>query len=317
MKMTYHKRLLCLVLVLAALLTLSTGVLAADTAVVSNQKLTVDGADAPVTAYNIGGNNYFKLRDVAYLLSGTTAQFSVRYDEKTKSIRIVTGEAYTANGSELHPIGTGDKEAKKSTQTLYIDGQEVSSLTAYNIDGYNYFKLRDLGNALGFTVDYNQETNTILIRTPKPEPEPEPGSLPADWSPDISFTTVDMEGNTWTDACFFGHSLTVLNLWAYWCGPCVREMPDLEQLSQDYADRGVQMIGLYFVDDEADNIRRAAELGVTYPCLRYTADFDPYMDTGYIPVTIFVDGNGKVVDEVYVGSRSYSAWASVIEANLG
>lgn len=41
------------------------------------------------------------------------------------------------------------------------------------------------------------------------------------------------------------------------------------------------------------------------------------MDTGYIPVTIFVDGNGKVVDEVYVGSRSYSAWASVIEANLG
>lgn len=175
MKTTYRKRLLSLALVLAALLTLSTGALAADTAVVSRQKLTVDGADAPVTAYNIDGYNYFKLRDVACLLNGTSAQFSVRYDEETNSILIVTGEAYTANGSELQPMDKGDRDAVKSVQTLYINGEKVSSLAAYNIEGYNYFKLRDLGTALGFSVDYDQDANTMLIITPETAQPPAAG----------------------------------------------------------------------------------------------------------------------------------------------
>ena len=321
MKTNCRKRLLCLALVLVTMLTLSTGALAAENAVVSRQKLTVDGENAPVTAYNIQDNNYFKLRDVAYLLSGTDARFSVEYEEKTNSIRIVTGEAYTANGSELHPIGKGDQQAVKSVQTLYINGRKDSSMAAYNINDYNYFKLRDLGAALGFGVDYDEASNTILVTTksepePEPAPAPQPGEVPADWSPDLSFTTVDMYGDTWTDACFAGHKLTVVNLWAYWCGPCVSEMPDLQKLAQAYADKGVQMIGVYDANDEPENIKKAKELGILYPCLRYTADFDPWMNTGYIPVTIFVDENGKVKDEVYVGSRNYNAWAEIIEGYL-
>ena len=322
MKKTLCKRLLSLALVLAALLTLGPGALAADTAVVSNQKLTIDGENAPVTAYNIKDNNYFKLRDVAYLLSGTDARFSVDYDESTNSIRIVTGEAYTANGSELHPIGKGDKDAVKSVQTLYINGRKNSSMTAYNIDGYNYFKLRDLGDTLGFKVDYDADSRTMLILTREPEPKPDPapapqpGEVPPNWKPDISFTTTDMYGDTWTDACFAGYNLTVVNLWAYWCGPCISEMPDFQKLAQNYADKGVQIIGVYDAEDEQENIKKAKELGILYPCLRYTADFDPWMNTGYIPVTIFIDGNGKVKKEVYVGARNYSAWAEIIDGYL-
>jgi hypothetical protein len=33
----------------------------------------------------------------------------------------------------------------------------------YNIDGSNYFKLRDLGDALGFTVDYDADSNTAIV----------------------------------------------------------------------------------------------------------------------------------------------------------
>ena len=316
MKRTYRKRLLCLALTLILALTLGTAALAADTAVVSNQKLTIDGENAPVTAYNIHDNNYFKLRDVACLLSDTPACFSVEYKQETNSIHIVTGEPYTADGSELQSLGTESKEAVTSRQTLYINGQEDSSLTAYNIDGYNYFKLRDLGGALGFKVDYDEESRTMLILTAEGEPAPEPAELPADWAPDISFVTVDLEGNTWTDTCFAGHKLTVLNLWAYWCGPCVREMPDLQKLAEDYADRGVQMLGVYYEEDEADDIRKLEELGVTYPCLRYVEEFDPFLNTGYIPVTLFLDGNGKVLGEAYIGSRNYDAWASIIEGYL-
>ena len=134
--------------------------------------------------------------------------------------------------------------------------------------------------------------------------------------PDIVFTTVDMSGNTWTDACFAGHALTVVNLWAYWCGPCVSELPDLQQLSEDYAGRGVQFLGVYDAADEAENISTVQRLGVTYPCLRYTESFDPWMDTGYIPVTIFVDGAGKVLGEARIGSNNYEGWSAVIDEYL-
>lgn len=143
-----------------------------------------------------------------------------------------------------------------------------------------------------------------------------PSELPADWSPDIRFTTRDEKGSEWTDACFRDAKLTMINYWAYWCGPCVSEMPDLQQLSEDYADRGLQILGISDVDYEEDNIATMEYLGITYPCLRYTAAFDLYLSTGYIPDTIFVDSNGKVVSETYIGSRGYGDWAAIIESLL-
>ncbi len=303
-------RLCCLLLAAAALLGACCGVLAAD-AVVSNQKLKIDGVEMPTVAYNIDGSNYFRLRDIAYLLNGTEARFSVGYDKATNSVTIVTGESYAMIGTELLPLEGGPKDVRESPQTIYINGKKAGRLSVYNIDGYNYFMLRDLGDALGFEVDYDTENRTMLVTTPQTKP------LPVAWEPDIAFTTVDMDGNPWTDACFADHALTVVNLWAWWCGPCVSEMPDLQQLSQDYADRGVQFLGIYDPWDEADNREVAADLGITYPCLRYTEDFDPYMNTGYIPVTVFVDGSGKVLGEAFIGSRSYESWAAVIEECLG
>ena len=144
-----------------------------------------------------------------------------------------------------------------------------------------------------------------------PEPEPDPN-----WSPDIRFTTADMDGNKWTDACFADHELTMINRWAYWCGPCVRELPDLQKLSDEYASKGVLILGVGDFDDEEKNIKKLKQLDVTYPCLRYSAAFDSYLKTGYIPTTIFVDSDGKVLGEAMIGSRSYDDWAQLIEENL-
>jgi hypothetical protein len=58
------------------------------------------------------------------------------------------------------------------------------------------------------------------------------------------------------------------------------------------------------------------QTGVKYPCLRYTEDFDAYLNTGYIPTTILVDSQGKVLGEALVGSRSYDDWASIVEEYL-
>ena len=140
--------------------------------------------------------------------------------------------------------------------------------------------------------------------------------LAAPWEPDISFSTLDSEGNTWTDAAFAEHGLTMVNYWAYWCGPCVGELPSLELLYETYGDRGLLVLGISDEIYEASNRGAAADAGVQYPCLRYTEAFDPYLNSGYIPTTVFVDGQGKVLGEPYIGSRSYDDWAAIVEEFL-
>lgn len=139
---------------------------------------------------------------------------------------------------------------------------------------------------------------------------------PEGWNPDLSFQTLDSVGNVWSDAAFGEHALTLVNYWAYWCGPCVGELPELQRIYEDYADRGLLVLGVSDEGYEAENNKIVAEKGVTYPCLRYTEDFDPWMNTGYIPTSVFVDGNGKVVGSPLVGSRTYEDWAAFVEEYL-
>jgi hypothetical protein len=140
------------------------------------QALTVDGQAvtgvevyAIIPANAVNGNNYFKLRDVAALLNGTDAQFSVDYDSATNTIVIVTGQPYTSDGSELSGGSAVSVTAQRTSQALTINGETVNDLSIYaithdgSINGNNYFKLRDLGEKLGFGVDYDAQTNSVVV----------------------------------------------------------------------------------------------------------------------------------------------------------
>lgn len=128
---------------------------------------TLDGKATTLNAYlfpeNDGGSNYVMLRDVAQLLSGTKAQFEVSW-EKDKGIILTTRQAYTPVGGELQSKGNGDKPYTANASTITVDGKAME-LTAYTIEGNNYFKLRDLGAALGFGVDWDNASGTVVIKT--------------------------------------------------------------------------------------------------------------------------------------------------------
>lgn len=134
-------------------------------AVRSPQNLMVDGVYRDVEKYNIDGSNYFMLRDVAWLLRDTAKRFSVDYDEASRTVRIVTGETYAPDGSEMIVGEDKSGSAVKSSQAISINGVLHEGLAVYNLGGHNYFKLRDLGAVLGFAVDYEKETNTAVIRS--------------------------------------------------------------------------------------------------------------------------------------------------------
>jgi hypothetical protein len=134
------------------------------TATPTSSKVVVDGKDISFDAYNINGNNYFKLRDVAAAVNGSAKNFGVTYDEAVKAINLTSNSPYAAVGGEL---AAGDGKVKSGTLNkapIYKDGVLVE-LTAYNINGNNYFKLRDLAKAFDIGVTWNAETNTVGIDT--------------------------------------------------------------------------------------------------------------------------------------------------------
>lgn len=148
----------------------------------------------------------------------------------------------------------------------------------------------------------------------KPTEEAEPDDVVPE--PDIRFLTTDFDGNGWDETCFFDAKVTMINLWAYWCGPCVGEIPEIDKLSHDYADRQVQILGITYPEEEFDNREAAKELKISYPILFYTEDFDRYMDSGYLPTTIFVDSEGHVLGEPVIGARDYAEWAEMLDGFL-
>jgi hypothetical protein len=135
------------------------------TAAPTASTVLVNGEKKAFDAYNIEGSNYFKLRDLAYVLNGTDKQFEVGWDAAANAISLTSGKAYTAAGGEMAAQESpAQAEAVRSSSKILLDGAEVA-LTAYTINGNNYFKLRDLGQAFDFGVGWDGEAQTISIDT--------------------------------------------------------------------------------------------------------------------------------------------------------
>lgn len=137
---------------------------AAESAKPSTHKIYVDGEKASAAAYEINGNNYFKIRDVAAILSGTAAQFDVTWDPATGNITLTDDKAYTKTGDELYPIPDSVQIAEESTAPLYRDGERVY-YTGYNVNDNNYYKLRDIAEDFDFGVTWEAETQSVYIET--------------------------------------------------------------------------------------------------------------------------------------------------------
>lgn len=110
-------------------------------------------------AYLINKYNYFKLRDVAYLLRNSTAEFEVGWEKSTNVITLTTGKNYTAVGGELNTKALSSVAGKPTTAIVKVNGKKVS-FDGYIINGNNYYKIADMAAALGFTADYDVPSRT-------------------------------------------------------------------------------------------------------------------------------------------------------------
>ena len=189
------------VLILAIALAMLCGVVTAHAAVSTSSAVLVNGTPVAFEAYNIDGNNYFKLRDVAYTLNGTSSRFVIGWDAKDEAILLTTGEIYTVVGGEMAAPSGAQAEPLPANPTIVLNGETVS-IKAYNIGGNNYFMLRDLGAALGFRVSWDEANDTILIDTG--EETVDALSESAVYDKLIAFKEQFPQGMPWGNEQFYG-----------------------------------------------------------------------------------------------------------------
>ena len=127
----------------------------------------------------------------------------------------------------------------------------------------------------------------------------------AEWNGLTSFSTYDMQAQPVTEEIFSGYDLTMVNIWATWCGYCVREMPELAKLK----DMLPENVNLITICDDA-----SVETELAYSILQQTGatNFQTLIgtqeiynqfvyQTDVVPSTFFLDSEGNPVGEPLMG----------------
>lgn len=142
-----------------------------------------------------------------------------------------------------------------------------------------------------------------------------------------AFTAQDLQGNGVNQEILKGKKLTMVNVWATFCDPCINEMPDLGALAQEYADKGVQIVGLLSDAKASDGSVSASQVALAQEIVDATGANYLHIIPGTdmmgllyqitsVPTTFFVDETGKQVGTAYVGAEDKDAWAAIIDQML-
>jgi len=139
---------------------------------------------------------------------------------------------------------------------------------------------------------------------------------------------VDFTGNEMSEDIFTGYDLTLVNVWATFCNPCLEEMPDLNEIYGEYTKTGksFQMVGVCMdamtltgIDESIFNSAKEIEKTLNLSYLNIVPG-EALMSGALagviaVPTTFFVDSNGNIMDTV-IGSRSKEAWIEIIDGFL-
>ena len=118
----------------------------------------------------------------------------------------------------------------------------------------------------------------------------------------IEFETTDLEGNpVKSEELFAGHPVTAVNLWATWCNPCKREIPELETLNTELKENNCQIVGIVTDAKKEKKIAQAkeilAELDAGYVNMVPFEGLADLLPQDCWPTTYFVDENGVLIGE--------------------
>lgn len=126
----------------------------------------------------------------------------------------------------------------------------------------------------------------------------------------LSFKTEDINGKEITSDIFSKYDLTLVNVWATFCGPCKAELPDLQKVYKEYSKKNCNVIALtvdvVLGDDE--NLELAKEIwkdsGCEFYALKTVQEFNGiFSQLAGVPTSFFVDKQGRIIKETFHTGR--------------
>ena len=119
----------------------------------------------------------------------------------------------------------------------------------------------------------------------------------------IEFETKDLDGNSVTSADLFAQNeVTMINVWATWCGPCIGELSELQQIHSRMQEKNCGIVGL-LTDADLEAARRLVEEnGVEYPVILAPDNLMEILPVNAYPTSYFVGRDGTVLDSAIVGA---------------
>lgn len=127
----------------------------------------------------------------------------------------------------------------------------------------------------------------------------------------------DLAGDPLTTADWKGQ-IIVVNVWGPWCAPCRKEMPVLKEVSEQYADSGVQFVGVLNRSKSDTAAAFVKKVGITYPTFadqggKLELKFNDSLPTQAVPTTWIIDPQGRVAVRIAVDDLTAKTLSGLID----
>ncbi len=139
--------------------------------------------------------------------------------------------------------------------------------------------------------------------------------------PDWSVTLPDGKKASAAD---YDNKVVIVDFWATWCPPCVKEIPGFIKLKKEYGEKGLEIVGFSFDRDEATHDKWVKDKGVNYLSIfaqneagkKVIEDFQKLIgEIKGIPTTLVIDRKGQIIYK-HVGYGSYEEFEKIIKPLL-
>jgi thiol-disulfide isomerase/thioredoxin len=131
------------------------------------------------------------------------------------------------------------------------------------------------------------------------------------------FTLTDTQGNVYTEESTKGKYL-VINFWATWCPPCLKEIPDFVDFHEKYSDKAI-ILGLNYEQASSDAISEFTEsFMVEYPIVLFSGknstQFENFGNIVGMPTTRIYNPKGELIGS-YEGAMDLNTLINTISAD--